>query len=117
MHNLNRLITALILMIVLVPPATFALVTLDDKKEAQEELEQAIGDATSTYQHRSGLQSLKTRGERIVREQGLTLTALEKQKRQLRMQMIKDKRILQTIGKRYGINLSSKESVQAMIFA
>jgi murein DD-endopeptidase MepM/ murein hydrolase activator NlpD len=115
MHTLNRIVTALILMIVLVPPATFALVSLDAKKEAQEELQEAIGAATNRYQQRTGLQSLKTKGERIVREQELKLHALNARKRALRMDIIKHRRILRTIGERYGITLASKEGVQTMI--
>lgn len=115
MHTLNRILTALVLLIVLVPPATFALVSLDEKEHAQQELQQAIGTAVYKYQQRSGLQSVKGKNERTVAEQGSKIATLASRRRELRFAIVKQRRIVKAIGDKYGIVIDSKDRVTSMI--
>lgn len=117
MHTLNRLLTCLVLFAVLIPPATFALVSLEEKTVAQEELQQAIGTAVHKYQQRSGLQSMQSKGERAVREQEEKIASLETRKRELRILVAKQKAILEAVQKRYGITFESKEQLQLLVIA
>jgi murein DD-endopeptidase MepM/ murein hydrolase activator NlpD len=115
MHTLNRLLTALCLLAVLVPPATFALVSIDDKNKAQEELTEAIGTAVSKYQQRSGLQGMKGKAERIIAEQEGKIANYNLRKREVRLLIAKQKHILDVVQSRYNLDLSSKEKLQTLI--
>lgn len=117
MHTLNRLLTCLLLFAVLIPPATFALVSLDRKGEAQEELQEAIGSAVSTYQQRTGLQNLKGKGERVIREQETRIADLERRKREARAALAKQKRIVAAVEARYGMEFESRGHLQLLITA
>lgn len=117
MHNLNRILTCLLLMAALVPPATFALVTLDEKNEVAEELQDAIGDAVASYQQRSGVQGQKGKGERMLLEQKTKIASLNGRKRELRLKIAAQKAILSFIQTRYGVELESKEQVATMVAA
>lgn len=117
MHTLNRLLTCLVLFAVLIPPATFALVSLGEKSEAREELQEAIGSAVQTYQQRSGLQSLKGKGEKAIREQEEKMASITARKREVRLQMAKQRRILNAVQERYGIIFEGKEHLQTLITA
>ncbi len=115
MHTLNRIFTCLVLIAVLIPPATFALISLDEKNEAQEELEDAIGSAVQTYQTRTYLQYSKTKNEKIVREAEPKLAGLEQRKLRLRRAMVKERRIIETVSAIYGLEITSREQLQTMI--
>lgn len=115
MHTLNRLLTCLILCALLIPAVTFALVSLDEKNEAREDLQDAIGSAVSTYQQRSGLQSLKLKGEQAIREHGATIAGITERKREARLALAKQKRILASIEARYGMVFEGKEHVQTLV--
>jgi murein DD-endopeptidase MepM/ murein hydrolase activator NlpD len=115
MHTLNRLLTLLVLCVVLLPPATFALVSLNDKNETQEELQDAIGDAVHTYQRRGNLEKLKTVSEKMIVQETDHIRSLEKQKMELRRAIVKERRIVASVGDRYGIIITSKEALAPMI--
>lgn len=115
MHTLNRLLTLLLLCVVLVPPATFALVSLDLKTETQDELQDAIGSAVKTYQQRGSLERLKTVSEKTIVEETDRMASLEKKKLELRRAVVKERRIIATIGGRYGITIKSRESLAPII--
>ncbi len=115
MHTLNRIFTCLVLIAVLIPPATFALISLDEKNEAQEELEDAIGSAVQTYQTRTYLQYSKTKNEKIVREAEPKLADLEQRKLILRRAIVKEQRIIKTVSDIYGLEIASRDQLQAMI--
>ncbi len=115
MHTLNRILTCLLLFAVLIPPATFALISLDEKFEAQEHLQEAIGSAAGTYQARSYLQSSKTKNEKVIREAESRMASLERRKLELRRAVVKERRIIATIGEKYGVKLESSEQVNVMV--
>lgn len=115
MHTLNRFLTCLLLLVVLVPPATFALVSLDEKTEAQEELSKAIDDAVHSYQQRSGLQGLKGKNERILVDQKSKISSFNARKRELRLAIAAQKDIVHFIEAKYGLTLGSKQQVQQMV--
>lgn len=117
MHTLNRFLVTLCLAMTLVPPATFALISLDEKHQAEQSLDHAIGDAVVRYQQRSGLQAVKGKGEKLKRESEVKLQALEERKRDLRAQLVKQHRILHAIEDRYGLELDEKEKVASLITA
>lgn len=115
MHTLNRILTLLLLCVVLLPPATFALVSLNDKTETQNELQDAIGDAVHTYQRRGNLESLKKTSEKTIAQETDHIATLEKKKLELRRAIVKERRIVATIEERYGINITSKDTLVPMI--
>lgn len=88
---------------------------MEQKHEAKEHLQDAIGDAVKSYQQRSGLQGLKGKGEKTMTEQKLKLLTLERQKLKIRKDIAKYKRILRTIEAKHGIVLVSKENVATLI--
>jgi murein DD-endopeptidase MepM/ murein hydrolase activator NlpD len=115
MHTLNRLLTLLLLCVVLLPPATFALVSLDQKTEVEDELQDAIGDAVNTYQQRGNLERLKTVSEKTIMTETERMASLEKRKLELRRAIIKERRIVASVGKRYGITIASREALAPML--
>lgn len=115
MHTFNRLITVLCLLVVLVPPATFALINLEEKEQVREELHDAIGSAVQTYQQRSGLQGLKGKGEKTLVEQEKKMQTLGAERRAIRLQMAKARRILASIEAKYEVSIASKEQIASMI--
>jgi len=115
MHTLNRFLTCLLLLVVLVPPATFALVSLDEKTEAQEELTKAIDDAVHSYQQRSGLQGVKGKNERILLDQKTKISTFNARKRELRLAIAAQKDIVHFIENKYSLTLASKVQVQQMV--
>jgi murein DD-endopeptidase MepM/ murein hydrolase activator NlpD len=115
MHTLNRILTLLLLCVVLLPPATFALVSLEDRTEAQDELQDAIGDAVHTYQRRGSLEKIKTTGAKTIQQETDHMAALEKRKLELRRAVVKDRRIIATISERYGITLTSREALAPIL--
>lgn len=117
MHTLNRIFTCLLLLVVLMPPATLALVSLEEKNQAEEELKHAIGDAAYKYQQRSGLQSMQTKGTKMRTEERSKLAVLEARKLQLRKDIVKQKRIVHSVEKKYKMMFGGKEQLQALITA
>ncbi len=115
MHTLNRILTCLLMFAVLIPPATFALISLDEKFEAQEHLQEAIGSAAGTYQARSYLQSSKTKNEKVIRDAESRMASLERRKFEVRQAVIKERRIIATIGEKYGVTLESRDQVKVMV--
>lgn len=115
MHNLNRILTMLVMMALVIPPATFAVLSLDEKNVAQENLDVAIGTAVTRYQQRSGLQGLKSRGERQMMEEEQKLLPLVERKAKLRTTIAKYKRIIKTIEEKHDIVISSKDEAALLI--
>lgn len=115
MQTLNRIVTLLLLCVVLLPPATFALVSLAEKNEATTELQHAIGDAVHTYQRRGTLEHLKKISEKTIVQEADRLQTLEKRKRDLRREIVKERRIIASVGERYGIRIASRASLLPMI--
>ncbi len=115
MHTLNRILTALVLLVIMVPPATFALVSLGEKEEAQTELKNAIGAAVSKYQQRSGVQNAKSKNEKILAEEGGKISSLLSRRRTIRLALAKQHRIINAIGAKYDMKIESKEVITSMI--
>jgi len=115
MHTLNRILTLLLLCVVLLPPATFALVSLNEKNETQDELQDAIGDAVHTYQRRGNLEKLKSVSKKTIAQETDKMAVLEQKKFILRRTIVKERRIIATIGERYGITLTSKKELAPII--
>lgn len=115
MHTLNRILTTLVLCAVLLPPATFALISLDTKEAAREQLQDAIGSAVIRYQQRTGVQWQKGKGEQTALEQQLKMESLEEQKQTLREEIVKQQRIIAAVGEKYGVTLESKEQIALLI--
>lgn len=115
MHTLNRILTCLLMFAVLIPPATFALVSLDQKYQTQEDLQEAIGSAAGTYQTRSYVQSSKTKNQKLIQTAEEKMAALEKDKLEVRKAVVKERRIIATIGEKYGVTFASADQVRLMI--
>jgi murein DD-endopeptidase MepM/ murein hydrolase activator NlpD len=115
MHTLNRILTCLVLMVVLLPPATFAVVSLEQKEEAKEHLTDAIGDAVVKYQQRSGVQGVKGKSEKVMSEQKTKLISLERKKLELREAVAKQQRLLGNIERKHGVVLASKEQIASLV--
>jgi len=117
MHIINRFLTLLVLTVVIVPPATFALVTLDDRNTAEESLGHAIDSAVVSYRERSGYQSLKGKNEKIKMEQDNKLHVLTAHKRALRQELLDRKRVIAFIESKYSIRIGSKDQIRLLISA
>lgn len=117
MYTINRILTSLLLLVVLMPPVTLALVSLEEKNQAQEQLQDAIGNAAHRYQQRSGLQSMQSKGTKMRVEEQSKLAVLEARKLQLRRDIIKQKRIVHSVERKYTLMLGGKEQLHALITA
>lgn len=115
MHTLNRILTLLILCVVLLPPATFALVSLNEKNETQSALQDAIGDAVHTYQRRGTLEQLKKISEKTITQEADRLVVLERQKFELRRAIAQEMKTIASVRKRYGIVIASRASLKPII--
>lgn len=115
MHTLNRILMALLLLMVLVPPMTFALVTLDEQQDAKQSLEHAIGTAVTRYQQRSGLQAAQSKAQRVKLEQESAIAHWHEEKIAVRRALATEMRIVREIERRYGIRFSSKEQIAQML--
>ncbi len=117
MKQTNRILILLVLVAILTPTAPLAFLSLDERNNAQEDLEHAIGTAVNRYRERSGLQALRTKGEKIKQEQGSRLVYLEKRKKELRDALIVQHHIISFVEKKYGIDIASKDQMKLLISA
>lgn len=115
MHTINRLVTVLFLLVVLVPLSTSALISLDEKRTAQQSLHEAIDSAVVKYRQRTGLQSVRGKNERVVHEQERRLRNLDVKKRELRAEIVEKRDVLAFIAKKYDITIPAIENVRSLI--
>ncbi len=115
MHTLNRILTVLLLLVVLVPPATFALISLDEKTVVQESLQQAIDTAANRYQQRTGVEGLHRRSEAEKEALSRELSPLNEQRAALRAEVVRLRRILRTIGEKHDVTLVTAAQTDLLI--
>ncbi len=119
MHTLHRTLTALVLLALLVPvgTASLALVSLDQREQAEESLQDAISDAVTTYRQRGFAQSKLTKGQSLQEKGQARIQSLEKKKLELRRKIVAERRIIKTVSTMYGITLTGSGQVASLISA
>ena len=117
MHTLNRLFVLLLLAAVLVPTGTgsLALLSMQDKQEANASLHVALDKAVKSYRNRAGLQSLNDKSVKMSEEQRKKLEQLEQRSRALREEIVAVRGTVTKLQKRYRTKLDSAEAVQKLI--
>jgi murein DD-endopeptidase MepM/ murein hydrolase activator NlpD len=115
MHTLNRFLTMLLCLAVIIPPATFAFVSTGDRDHAKELLQEAIGSAVRTYTQRSTLIALIGKGEKMQKEGGETLPQLTKQKLEIRRKIVEQKGVLEYVSQKYGVALRSSGAIATLV--
>ena len=115
MHTLNRILTLLFLLVVFLPPVTFAFLFLDERHGAEQSLDRAIDTAVGSWRTRSGIVGMQRTGERILQSEEHTLQTLTVRKLQLRREITERKRIVRVIEGRYAVTLSSAEEAGVLI--
>lgn len=117
MHTHRRLLIALTLCMVVLPVLPLrltGLLSLVDREEARDTLDEAIGSAASEYRLRGGLQTKLERGKEALTSAEIRVRELEQKKIALRTEILKLRRITQTIEKRHGIELVSLATATAL---
>jgi murein DD-endopeptidase MepM/ murein hydrolase activator NlpD len=115
MHTLNRILTFLFTVVVLLPPATFALVSLDQRDHAKESLHHAIETAVHSYRQRGAVQSLISKNQSLQVKGQVKIASLEKQKRDLRRKIVVQRNVIAYVSSRYGIAMTSSGQVALLI--
>lgn len=117
MHTLYRTLTALVLLALLVPVGTFslALVSLDQREQAEESLQDAIQDAVSTYRQRGFAQSKLTKGQSLQEKGEARIQSLEKKKLELRRRIVAERRTIARISQAYGIPLTGTGQITRLM--
>jgi murein DD-endopeptidase MepM/ murein hydrolase activator NlpD len=115
MHTLNRFLTLLLSVLVLVPPATFALVTVDTRDATQQSLDDAINSAVHAYQERSAYQSLLLKSQSAQTDLVTKVATLAAAERDLRQQIVVQKGIIDYVSKQYHVTLTDKSTVALLI--
>ncbi|HVW66916.1 MAG TPA: M23 family metallopeptidase [Candidatus Peribacteraceae bacterium] len=115
MHTLNRFLTLILSVLVLIPPATFALVSLDSRTAAQQSLDQAINSAVHTYQARGAYQSIIDKKQ--VQQQQLSdrIAAVEKKEHDIRQEIVFQKKIIARISSTYHLTQTSTGQLATLI--
>src|SRR5665213_1037897 len=111
MHTLNRFLTFVLAALVLVPPATFALVSLDTRDAAQQSLTDAINSAVHTYEQRGAYQSLLIKGQKQQSELSQKVADLEAQEHSIRQQIVVQKGIVEYVSSHYNVTLTDSGQV------
>ena len=117
MHTLNRILTALFAVIVLLPPATFAFVSLDERNQAEESLQNAIQTAVYSYRQRGSVQSVLLKNQDIQQKGQATLDALEARKRDLRHKILSQRYVIAYVSKHYNVALTGSGQIALLIDA
>lgn len=115
MHTLNRILTALLSLIVLLPAGTFALVSLDQRDQAQQSLQNAIQDAVHTYSERGAAQSALVKGQNLQQQGQAQIVTLEQQKHDLRQKIVVQRGIIEYVSKHYSVTLTGSGQVATLI--
>jgi murein DD-endopeptidase MepM/ murein hydrolase activator NlpD len=115
-HNtLDRIITVAVLLFVLVPAGAYALVAIEERHEAAQELDEAIGLAASRSRLSTGVYEQRTQAmdARAVHER--ELAALQRKKRDVRVKMGEVIAHIHAIENRYNVQLPDKKTAEALI--
>jgi murein DD-endopeptidase MepM/ murein hydrolase activator NlpD len=117
MHTLNRLFVLLLIAVVLVPTGTgsLALLSMQDKQEANASLHVALDKAVKSYRNRAGLQSLKDKSLKMSEEQRKRIEQLDVRSRKLRAEIVTVRATLTKLQKRYHTKLDSAEAVHKLM--
>jgi murein DD-endopeptidase MepM/ murein hydrolase activator NlpD len=115
MHTLNRFLTLLVSLAVLLPPATFAFVSLDDRDQAQQSLQTAINSAVNTYRQRGAVQSLLTKGQSMQEKGESHIKQLEEEKRALRQKIVVQLGVIDYVSTHYNVTLTGSGQVAELI--
>lgn len=117
MHTLNRILTALFVLVVMLPAGTFALVSLDQREQAEESLQDALNDAVNSYRQRGAAQSRLTKGQSLQEKGEARIQQLEARKLELRKKIVSQKKVIATVSRVYGINLTGSGQIAKVITA
>lgn len=115
-HNtIDRIVTVVALLFVLIPAGTFALVAIEERHEAAQELEGAIGLAAQRSRLSDGVYQQRTKAmdERAMRER--ELAELQRKKRAVRVKMGKVIAHIRAIETRYGVTFKDKKAAETLI--
>lgn len=109
----------MVLLVIILPAGTFslALVSLDQRDQAEQSLQHAIQDAVHTYGQRGAAQSALTKGQNLQEKGKASIDKLEDAKYEIRQKMIVQKNVIAHVSKQYGVTLSSSGQVAIMIAA
>ncbi len=120
MHHTRRLLIVIPLvmaMLPIVPLGMTGLVSIDERERTRESLQDAIGDAASEYRQRGGLQSRLEKGQTALSEQQRLLKDVEKKKVLARAEVVRLRRIRDTIEERTGADLATPEAAKTVLAA
>lgn len=117
MHTLNRFLTLILSVLVLLPPATFALVSLDQRDAAQQSLDQAINSAVHTYQARGAYQSIINKKQAQQSQLSEQLAGVEKKEHDIRQSLVFQKKIIDRLSKKYHLTFTSSGQLALLLTA
>ncbi|MFA7681811.1 MAG: peptidoglycan DD-metalloendopeptidase family protein [Candidatus Peribacteraceae bacterium] len=112
MHTIQRLIVTAVLLTLLLPLSTLAIVEMDAHHEAAEKLDAAIEQAAHRYQVRTRVSAGSTVD---VAEAEKALQEIAREKRGLRLQIASRREDLATLGSLYNIDLWDVQQREATV--
>ena len=117
MHHTRRLLIVIPLVIAVLPvvPLRMAgLLSIDEREKTRESLQDAIGDAAAEYRQRGGLQSRLEKGQSTLSQQETALRKLEREKGELRAEVVRLRGIRDKIALRVGAELPTKAAAERL---
>lgn len=117
MHILHRTLTALLLLVFIIPAGSvsLALVSLDQREQAEASLQDALNDAVNSYRQRGAAQSKLTKGQSLQEKGVARLRELEVRKLELRRKIVAERKRIASISKKYGIAFTGSGQVASMM--
>ena len=102
MHIMNRAATVAVLLAGLVPLLTFALITSEERIDAERAFRSALDKASAEYQRTRSLPALKRLHEAELREAQARVPSLMREKRALRLKIAGVQRAIAVLEQRFG---------------
>jgi murein DD-endopeptidase MepM/ murein hydrolase activator NlpD len=116
MHTLNRLLVLVLCALLIVPGVgSLALVSMQDRQRAEDSLHTALQKAVGSYRQRTGLQSLRTRNQKTIEEEGKKLVQLMVRQRQLRDAIVSLRATIAKIQSHYSVKIESASGALALM--
>ncbi len=115
MHTLNRVLTLLFILVVALPPATFALMNFDSQQQAEDSLQNAIQSAVQTYRRSGVAQSTLTKGQNLQEKGQALIKTLEEKKLDLRKKIIVQRDVIDYVSTHYKLPLTGTGQITLLI--
>lgn len=119
MHILHRTLTALLLLVFILPAGglSLALVSLDQREQAEASLQDALNTAVNSYRQRGAAQSRLTKGQSLQEKGEARIQDLEMRKLDVRKEIVAHKKVIASVSKKYGLTLSGSGQIAHVIAA